>query len=352
MSKNVIIGAGLSGRGYINRLLQLSGETTVFLDREEALIQKLRRDKSYTISFGKERDPLIVDNYTAYNIMDEQALIEAAQAERIFISVGADHVQELLAFLQEMLLQRGNSPIDIIVAENGIQPSSPLAELRTDSRVCLSEAVIFCTTLGNADSLDIFSENLDHLPYDRIALGHELPLYGFVQEMHFSDLLERKIYTYNCISACIAYLGYEKGYTDYAKAANDSEISDIVKRIAEVINRCITRAYTVRMEEQRAFSEMAIRKFQNYNIVDTVERNVRDVKRKLKPMERIRKPLSLIQEQGEYSEDLLKVLAAALLYGIKTGELTQGWEELVCQYTEGMPLRWRQLLHMYVEQRL
>lgn len=345
MSKNVIIGAGLSGRGYLNRLLYLSKEETVFLDRDESLIRQLRKEPSYTIRFGSEREPLKVDNYTAYTITDERAITNIAQAERIFICVGADHVAELLPFLQAALQERDRRSLDILVAENGIQPSSPLAVLRSDSRIHLSEAVIFCTTLGQCDSLDIFSENLDHLPYDSIALGHELPLYGFVQETHFSDLLERKIYTYNCISACIAYLGYEKGYTDYAEAANDIEITEKIKRIAEVINRCITTVYNVSMQEQTAFSEMAIRKFQNRNIKDTVARNVRDVERKLKPEERIRKPLSLMQEQGEYSRELLEVLAAALRYGMKTKELSQDWDKLVDFYTQGMCEEWKQVLH-------
>ena len=155
MSKNVIIGAGLSGRGYLNRLLYLSKEETVFLDRDESLIRQLRKEPSYTIRFGSEREPLKVDNYTAYTITDERAITNIAQAERIFICVGADHVAELLPFLQAALQERDRRSLDILVAENGIQPSSPLAVLRSDSRIHLSEAVIFCTTLGQCDSLDI-----------------------------------------------------------------------------------------------------------------------------------------------------------------------------------------------------
>ena len=103
--------------------------------------------------------------------------------------------------------------------------------------------------------------------------------------------------------------------------------------------------YNVSMQEQTAFSEMAIRKFQNRNIKDTVARNVRDVERKLKPEERIRKPLSLMQEQGEYSRELLEVLAAALQYGMKTKELSQDWDKLVDFYTQGMCEEWKQVLH-------
>ena len=137
----------------------------------------------------------------------------------------------------------------------------------------------------------------------------------------------------------------KRGYTDYAEAANDDEISGKIERIADVINRCITAVYKVSLQEQREFSKMAIQKFQNRNIIDTVARNVRDVERKLKPEERIRKPLSLMQEQGEYSRELLEVLAAALRYGMKTKELSQDREKLVELYTQGMCEAWKQVVH-------
>ena len=86
-------------------------------------------------------------NYTAYTITDERAITNIAQAERIFISVGADHVAELLPFLQAALQERDRRSLDILVAENGIQPSSPLAVLRSDSRIHLSEAVIFLSLI-------------------------------------------------------------------------------------------------------------------------------------------------------------------------------------------------------------
>ena len=52
-----------------------------------------------------------------------------------------------------------------------------------------------------------------------------------------------------------------------------------------------------------------------------------------------------MQEQGEYSRELLEVLAAALQYGMKTKELSQDREKLVELYTQGMCEAWKQVVH-------
>ena len=345
MSKNVIIGAGLSGRGYINRLFHLSQERVTFLDKDEELICKLQNTPQYQITFGEGRDTIIVDNYDAFLIDSEEGLRKLSEADVIFISIGANHVHEVLEPLQQSLRLRDDRSVTIITAENGIQPSAPLESLRQDPLVQLSEAVIFCTTLGADDTLDIFSEDLDHLPYDAAKIKESLPYIGMVQEFNFPVLLERKIYTYNCISACYAYLGYDKGYVNYADAANDPEIATKVEKIAEAINESISKEYVISLEEQRDFSRMAIRKFQNRNITDTVERNVRDVERKLGVQERILAPLAIIEKHGGSCEELLEVAAAAIRYGQKTQTLTKEPDT----YFESLPKDWQRKIMEYIQ---
>lgn len=349
MNNIVVIGAGLSGRGYLNRLLYLSQKKVTFMDKDATLIQQLQEKKQYKITFEKERETLCIDNFTAYTLADSACLKILTNADVIFICVGATHVKELLELLRESMIQRGNREVDIIVAENGVQTSKPLQDLKQDQRVHLSEAVIFCTTLGKANTLDIFSENLDHLPYDTLALGHPLPFYGFVEEKQFPILLERKIYTYNCISACIAYLGYVKGYKDYAKAANDPFINEKIHHIAESLNSSIASEYRIPLEEQQQFSQMAIKKFQNKNIVDTVERNVRDVERKLAESERILAPLKIIEKHNGYCEDLLEVCASAILYGIDTNTLLCT-KDVVNGYFSCLPSEWKMCISLKIKE--
>ena len=60
-----------------------------------------------------------------------------------------------------------------------------LIPLCQDKRVHLAEAIVFCTTLKQENSLDVFSEDLDYLPYDVVSLGHQLPYKHTVAEKKF-----------------------------------------------------------------------------------------------------------------------------------------------------------------------
>lgn len=99
--------------------------------------------------------------------------------------------------------------------------------------------MIFCTTLKAEKGLDILSEDLDWLPYDVKALGETLSWHGMEAEEHFPELLERKIYTYNCLSACVTYPGAALGYENYAEAANDPAIEEIMKKAVASLSKAL-----------------------------------------------------------------------------------------------------------------
>ena len=70
MSNIVIIGAGQTGRGYLNRFFQ--AESITFLDKDEELIHALQTEPCYHVSFGPgARKPLELENYNAYLIDSE-----------------------------------------------------------------------------------------------------------------------------------------------------------------------------------------------------------------------------------------------------------------------------------------
>lgn len=345
MHSIVIIGAGQTGRGYLNRFFYLAGKKVTFIDENKDLVQKLQEQKRYEIRFGSNgRKALQVDNFDAYAIDSEEAKQALMNAELVFISIGANRLAKLMPYLQSTLAKRLHRDVDVITAENGVHPASVLQSLSVDKGIHLSESIVFCTTIEDQGTLDIISEDLDHLPYDVNALGHTLAYEGMIAEKKFKELLERKIYTYNCISACVAYLGYRKGYEKYAEAANNEEIASSIEQIANVINQSIAKEYNMAIEEQTAFSRMAIDKFKNKNIVDTIERNVRDVKRKLGEKERIVAPLVMMQKHGMMSEELLYVAACAVQYGKETNTLMGENEALVEQFFSGLPILWRSTL--------
>ena len=261
MSNVVCIGAGQTGRGYINRFFK--DDKIIFLDKNKELVKQLQETKTYTVSFGKEREPLVLDNYFAYDVDSVQAIESLKEADLVVISVGQKNLSDVLPILQTALKDRKRGDIDILTGENGVNVKQALIQLEDDSRVHLAEAIIFCTTLKEEDSLDILSENLDFFPYDVVSLGHELPYKNMIAESNLDVLMQRKIYTYNCISAVVSYLGYYKGYEVYGEAANDPDINLCIQNIVHELNQCICREYGIDKQEQETFSNMAIRKFQN-----------------------------------------------------------------------------------------
>lgn len=339
MSKVVIIGAGQTGSGFINRLLYLSKQPVVFLDQDAAKVQRLNDQGTYTISFGSQtRSDMEVDNYTAFHLASKEAMDALADADLVFTSIGEQNLPDLIPTFEQSLQQRANKPLQIITAENGVSPKRKLESLLRDSRVRLSEAIIFCTTVCRQDTLHLISEDLDWIPYDGKPLQEQLAYIGFEAYDRFHDLLERKIFTYNCLSAVVAYAGEHKGYTNYAEAANDNEILRLMNQIRERIDLAISQKFQISLEEQQAFSLLAIRKFTNRAIVDTIDRNVRDVERKLGKQERIVAPLRILADYSLASSELLYIAALAVAYGQKTDTLARTSDVYAAYFGELPPL--------------
>ena len=343
MSNIVCIGAGQTGRGFINRFFK--DIPVIFLDCNEGLIRQLQSHHEYTINFASQRAPLKMNNYSAYLLESAEGEDALKKADLVMISVGQQNLKKLVPILQNAFLSRNKREVTVITCENGVNVKKELLPLCENPLVHITEAIIFCTTLKQNDSLDIFSEDLDYLPYDVGSLSHPLPFKGMIAENNLEILMQRKIYTYNCISAVISYLGYYKGYENYAAAANDEEISSCISHTVKVLNKCICREYNVASEEQEKFSKMAVTKFQNKSIIDTIERNARDVDRKLGLKERIMAPLHLMMKYDDYCRELLLTAACALYYGRKTDTLLKS----VNQYLTELDNSWKKEILHYLE---
>lgn len=315
--KVVIIGAGGSGRGFLARLLQEEGAKICFVDQNTRLIRKLAEQKSYKIRLGRHPDAITIEGYEAFLIGSEEAVEKSAAADWLFISVGEEHLKETAPFLEQVRKAR-NNPLKVLVCENGISPKNTLRKalengVAKDTRI--SQGIIFCTSIQQVEAgLDIISEDYSELPYDMDEELFVLPFVHFIPTKNFGTLLQRKIYTYNCLSACIAYLGAYLGYEIYAEAAMDAYIRNCCEKLSGGLNRVLCRKLQVDNEEQRIFSQRAMQKFSNPDIVDTIKKNARSVVRKLSPKERIMGPMIWMKEAGEDISVLELVAAAALLY--------------------------------------
>ena len=225
MSKIVVVGAGKTGRGFIARLLQEASEEVIFIDKNAELVEALNKEKEFKVSFfGNVREAYNVHNFKACTW--ENADLE--DAELILVSVGGQNLKDVGASLAPLL--NDEKHYYIITAENASHPSKTLKEAIGKDNISVSESTVFCTTIEDG-GLDINSENYPYLQCDADLLEGYVPTAKTLKPIgNFSNFLTRKLYTYNAASCVIAYIGWKKGYSNYADAANDAEILELLDK--------------------------------------------------------------------------------------------------------------------------
>ncbi len=308
----LILGAGRTGRGFIGRLAAEAGIPVIFVDKDDHLVKKLAEAKTregFSVRFyGEEKAPVQIMDYEAASVDGD---VDFSGVSLVMVSVGGTHLAEAGVWLKEKLPR--DRKMYVIACENAVNPADSLQEAVGLPNVSVSQAAVFCTT--NEDGLDILSEDYPVLPYDAVRLpGFRPSVPGFRPEESFGNLLQRKIFTYNAASGIIAYMGWLYGFTDYAEAANDPRILEMLDRNYAATNRAVCREFDVDFSEQEEFAALSKKKFTNRSIIDTVARNAREPHRKLGPQERILGPAGLLKRNGEDPSVLYQTAAAALLY--------------------------------------
>ena len=309
MSKIVVVGAGKTGRGFIARLLQEANEEVIFIDKNKELVEALNASKEFKVSFfGNVREAYKVNNFKAYTW--ENADLE--DAKLILVSVGGQNLKEVGESLAKLLDDEKH--YYIITAENASHPSKTLKEAIGKVNISVSESTVFCTTIEDG-GLNINSENYPYLQCDADLLEGYVPSAKTLKPIgNFSNFLTRKLYTYNAASCVIAYLGWKKGYSNYADAANDEEILSLLDKNYEATNKVLFKEFGYEEADQKEFAALSKAKFCDRTIVDTVARNARDPQRKLAAGERIIGPIRLLHKYGEDASILEMTAAAAVLY--------------------------------------
>lgn len=326
--KIVIIGAGNSGRGFIARLFKADGAEICFLDKDRDLVKKLAKEKCFSVFAGEKQTEYVIDGYQAYAADSDEGLDAAEGADYIIVCVGNQNLTELAPFFERLSERKPADQCKVIVCENGISPKEILRNAVKGTKaegMLITQGVIFCTSIPKRKGeLDIISEEYDELPidYDEELFRWGSTHFQFIKQ--FDLLMERKLYTYNCLSACIAYLGYLKNYTDYGAAARDPDIYNFCGRLRGSLDEAVCKLTGVSKKEQEEFSEKAIKKFTSPVIADTIEKNGRVVTRKIGPDERLIGPVKLFLRYRIDTDSLCRVIAAALYYMEKEESLEYG----------------------------
>lgn len=322
MSKIVIVGAGKTGRGFLARLVSEEKREIIFIDKNEELVNQLNAAKNYQIHFfGEKREPFKVSGYKAYTW---EGVAEAEiDAELILVSVGGQNLKDVGVQLSSRFTKEAVCPI--ITCENASNPSVTLREAMKNESLPISEATVFCTTI-EGEGMDIHSENYPYLQCNADLLKGYVPKIASIKAIsNFSNFLTRKLYTYNAASCVIAYLGWKKGYENYADAANDEEILVLLDQNYAVTNEVLCEEFGYEKADQEEFAALSKAKFCDRTIVDTVARNARDPQRKLGAYERIIGPIRLMHRYGKDASVLEKTAAAAIQY---ENEKETAWEKI------------------------
>lgn len=341
----VIFGAGKIARGFIGHLLYLSKIDFAFVEKVEPLVKMLNERKGYTVNvLGDGSKNAFVTGYEAYSFEQREQISDAiARADCVFCSVGGKNLGEIVPFLVSGIERRAAvnpQPLNIVTCENWKKPDEILkngvlcavsGDCRgfAEKKVGFSQAVIMRSgieptpDLLAVDPLTVNVQDYWYLPVDASKLVRPMPQGMMcVDEMHdFGGFLERKFYTYNVANGTTSFVGALLGYKYIADAAYDERIVKLLDGVYRETSQAISRSQGYPYEKQWEFTRTSLKKLQDRNIVDYIERNARDPIRKLGPDDRLVGPALMCLREGIVPEHIAVSIACALFYDEPTDDI-------------------------------
>lgn len=311
MKKAIMYGGGNIGRGFIAQLFFMSGYETVFIDVNDALVNRINENGKYPIFItdGDEYKEFTVENIRAVNGRDIEAVAaEIATADIMATAVGANilkFIAEPVATGIDARAKNNSAPLNIIVCENLLDADKYLRKLLEEKisengQKYLSESVgIAEASIGrmvpaapkeitDKEPLAICVEPYCTLPVDNSAFIGGVPeLVGIKPFAPFDFYIRRKLYMHNMSHAILAYTGWLRGYNKLWKAAGDYELRYIALGALLESSLALSLEYGVAMTELIDHSYDLLNRFDNKLLGDTVERVGKDPIRKLASTDRL-----------------------------------------------------------------
>lgn len=341
MQQAVIFGAGKIARGFVGHLLHVSGIPFTFIEKNPDLVRQINLRGHYHVEvMGDPSQSVEIGNARAICLDDyESAAAAWASASVAFTCVGGKNLSELATHLAVIFSKRAaliSGTTNLITCENWKEPASllrtrmvelisPDAVDAFNNRFGISEAVIMRSAVEPTaeelahDPLWVSVQNFWELPVDRARIvGEPVAITGVRYIDGFAGYLERKFYTYNAANGTTAFLGYLRGHRTIYEAAVDPLIMEALQHIYEETGRALAAKHGIPIESQMEFAASSLRKLQDHNIVDYIERNARDPIRKLGPDDRLVGSARLVMAHGITPHYLARSIAAAIHYAEPT----------------------------------
>ena len=336
MKKAIQFGAGNIGRGLIGSLLSKAGYHVVFADVNTEIIDKINKDKEYTIHVmdtvcSEEK----VNDISGVISINNEIYKEIVEAEIITTAVGPVVLPRIAPTIAKGIALRKENGVknylNIIACENAIKASSQLEEevkkyLTKDEVDYLEEFVGFpnCSVdrivppVKSENILDVVVENYYEWNVEEKAFKGEIPK---IEGMNLVDNLmayiERKLFTLNTGHAITAYFGYLKGYETIEESIKDEVIYDFVKKAMIESGKGLIAKYNFDEEAHYKYINKIIDRFKNPYLKDDVARVGREPLRKLNENDRLIKPLITARGFNINTDNLLLGVGAALHYDNK-----------------------------------
>ena len=336
MKKAIQFGAGNIGRGFIGSLLYKAGYHVVFADVNTEIIDKINKDKEYTIHVmdtvcSEEK----VNDISGVISINNEIYKEIVEAEIITTAVGPVVLPRIAPTIAKGIALRKEKGIktylNVIACENAIKASSQLEEevkkyLNEEEIEYLKEFVGFpnCSVdrivppVKSENILDVVVENYYEWNVEKSAFKGEIPK---IEGMNLVDNLmayiERKLFTLNTGHAITAYFGYLKGYETIEESIKDEVIYGFVKNAMIESGKGLIAKYNFDEEAHYKYINKIIDRFKNPYLKDDVARVGREPLRKLNENDRLIKPLITARGFNINTDNLLLGVGAALHYDNK-----------------------------------
>jgi len=347
----VIFGAGKIARGFVGHLLYLSNIDFVFVEKADTLADLINERGSYTVNvLGDSSKNTVVTGAKAFKFEEKDKITDAiVKADCIFNAVGGKNLNEIVPFLTEGIEKRAETaprPLNIITCENWKLPADILREGIKNSisqkhleffnnSVGITEAVIMRSAIESTpellakDPLTVNVQDFWEFPFDASRLKAPMPegMICLKPIYEFTGFLERKFYTYNAANGTTSFVGALLGHKYIADAAYDERILKLLDGVYKETATALSKKHNFPFEEQWEFTRTSLRKLQDRNIVDYIERNARDPMRKLGKDDRLVGSARLCLEYGVKPECLAVAIACAMHYDEPTDEFS---EKLKC----------------------
>jgi mannitol-1-phosphate 5-dehydrogenase len=324
----LIIGPGKIGCGYLCPLFLEAGWEVVVAGRSEELARRMREAGRYRVRVTGD-GAREVSGFRPVAFGTSEFEEAAADAHLLLTAVGVGNVAGLAPSLTRALARRDPaSSLQVWVVEN--QDCAPVLE-RAVRRAAATQGLELppLAFLGGVAEVAVAQGSWhdggqpeflrDGASRLRVDAGRPEPpllgLPGVRATKCYRARLEEKLYVFNAGHALCAYLGALRGHRFVHQAVADPVLRPIVAGCLLESRSALLARWPVLGGEIRAPVADALRRYQNKELADSVQRVARDPIRKLGPDDRLLGPAQLIRAAGKRVPAHFALgIAGALLY--------------------------------------